>query len=115
MNDDVVAEELEVTVRPKSIRFSENYYDVIRHMGKEQRHVFYDAMFDYAFDDVVPDFGGDVLLEVAWSGIKHELDKSIARSLSGQMGGRPRKEVGSDDQSAKVKGNELRIPVRFVL
>ena len=100
--------------RQKSIRFYQSYYDMAQHMSDDQRHKFYDAVLYYAFDGSIPDFGGDVLLEVAWLNVRPNIDSSIKRSLDGQRGGRPKKTDAQSDSPVKAKVGAVDVPVRFV-
>lgn len=75
----------------KSIAFFYSYHEAASLLADNQRLRFYDAIFEYAFEGVVPDFSDDVTLRLAWSLVLPNLEKSIENYLNGKRGGRPRK------------------------
>lgn len=83
------AEELE---RVTGFTFFRSYGDASQCLPDEQRLRFYDAMRDFAFDGIVPDFTDDTMLHLAWTLALPNLEKSIQNQINGRKGGRPKKD-----------------------
>lgn len=81
----------------KSIAFFYSYYEAATMLSDAQRLRFYDAITEYAFAAVVPDFSDDVTLRLAWSLVLPNLQKSIENYENGKKGGRPRKGQGESE------------------
>jgi hypothetical protein len=89
--------------------FWRGYYDALKKMPTdEQRGKFVMAVCAYAFDDVEPDFDGDVLLDICWSlvadGTRESVRKGVEQSQRGQMGGRPPKGAKTTAKSGVKSG-----------
>lgn len=76
--------------------FWRNYWDALSKLGtNEDRGRLVTAMCEYAFDGVEPDFGGDPVIDMAWTLIAAPLRESVERgrvaSERGRRGGRGNK------------------------
>jgi len=76
----------------KSIAFYRSYFEAGQLLSDEQRHRLYDAIPEFAFCGVEPDFDGDVMLQLAWSLCRPNVEKSVENALNGSKGGRPKKQ-----------------------
>ena len=70
--------------------FYRSFYDSIKLLPKRYQLAFYDALFDYMFDDVEPSklMGGAAAL---FKALKPQIDVNNQRYENGKKGGRPRK------------------------
>jgi len=70
--------------------FYRSFYDSIKLLPKRYQLAFYDALFDYMFDDVEPSklVGGAAAL---FKALKPQIDVNNQRYENGKKGGRPRK------------------------
>lgn len=75
----------------KGISFFRSYYEAGQLLDVEQRHRLYDCIFEFAFEGVAPSFDGDRMLELAWTLVQPNLQKSVDNALNGKKGGRPKK------------------------
>lgn len=67
----------------KGFTFYGNYYELIKYLPDTERHLIYDSIFKYMFEDVEPELDG--LLKGIWINIKMPLDTS---KNNGGRGGR---------------------------
>ena len=72
------------------ITFFRSYYEAAQILDADIRLQFYEALLQFAFDGVIPDFDAPIL-QVAWTLARPNVEKSIANSENGQKGGRPNK------------------------
>jgi hypothetical protein len=75
-----------------SIAFFYSYFEAASMLEDSQRLRFYDAIAEYAFAGVVPDFSDDLPLRLAWTLVLPNIQSSIKSRQNGRRGGRPRKE-----------------------
>lgn len=78
---------------PKSFSFFYSYFEALQTLSDPQRLRLVDAMLEFAFCGVVPDLADDMTLQLAWSLIRPNLERSISNAKSGARGGRPRKQA----------------------
>ena len=76
----------------KSIALYRSYFEAGQLLCEDQRHRLYDAITEFAFCGVEPDFEGGISLQLAWSLCRPNVEKSIENALNGSKGGRPRKQ-----------------------
>ena len=63
----------------KGFTFYGNYYELIKYLPDTERHLIYDSIFKYMFEDVEPELDG--LLKGIWINIKMPLDTSKNNSI----------------------------------
>ena len=83
----------------KGFTFYNNYYELIKYLPDEDRHKMYDAIFQYMFEDVEPDFEG--LLKGLWINIKMPLNTS--KNNSGRGGRKNRNETDKKPIKNRIK------------
>lgn len=83
----------------KGFTFYNNYYELIKYLPNEEKYKMYDAIFQYMFDDVEPDFDG--LLKGLWINIKMPLNTS--KNNSGRGGRKNRKETDLKPIKNRIK------------
>ena len=86
----------------ESIVFYKSFYEGIRYLSPEEQLKAFYAIFDYAFDGVLPE--GDSPALCAFYMAKPLMDANYKRYESGQKGGRPKKEkpeVSSEEAGEK--------------
>lgn len=74
----------------KGFSIYSSYYSIAKRLDPERQARFFMAMCAYAFDSEEPDFGGDLVMEVAFDGVRVNVRKSADGSKYGKMGGRPK-------------------------
>ncbi len=76
----------------KYVAFYKNYLEAFKNHAPEFRLAIYEAIFDYGFTGIEPQFN-DSNLTMAWSLIKPNIDSNITRikanQENGKKGGRP--------------------------
>ena len=101
-NDDTMGTE---TPTPKAFTLYSSYWETCKLLSPNQRHTLLDSMCAYVFDNAVPDFSNDPMLNISWVNIAPTLDASIKGSIDGQRGGRPRKTKGATNRGKKGKSD----------
>ena len=75
-----------------------SYIEAARMLPNDQQRLrFFDALFDFPFEGVVPDFDDDRMLKMAWLLVEPNLRKSVKNVTDGQKGGRPSKNEKQND------------------
>lgn len=83
--------------RPNRLTFFENWFVVVRRFEPEWRLRWYEAIFDYVFSGVIPEFSHkavdheEVELAGMWELVKPNLDASLARYIGGKESGKTRR------------------------
>jgi len=70
----------------KGFTFYNNYYELIKYLPNDERYKMYDAIFQYMFENIEPNFEG--LLKGLWINVKMPLDTS--KNNSGRGGRKPK-------------------------
>lgn len=83
-----------------------NTYKLLRHLPEKNKLELYDAMFDYMFEGIEPEFN-DELSDGIWVNLKMILDNTKSRILNGKKGGRNSNtnELGYETQKPKSEPN----------
>lgn len=79
-----------------------NTYKLLRHLPEKNKLELYDAMFDYMFEGMEPEFN-DELSDGIWINLKMILDNTKSRIINGKKGGRNSNtnELGYENQEPK--------------
>lgn len=88
--------------KPGTMMYKEHYELFLENFEDGEFRPFIKAMYEYAFNGVIPDFGDSRVLKMAWQKIKKDLDRDHARyeevrearRLAGQKSGEARQNKG---------------------
>lgn len=83
-----------------------NTYKLLRHLPEKNKIELYDAMFDYMFEGIEPEFD-DELSDGIWANLVMILDNTKSRILNGKKGGRNNSanELGCKNQEPNFEPN----------
>lgn len=99
----------------RQFAFFESYQNAIDHMPTDGAKLqMYQAITQYMFNGVAPDFQGEQLeiiaLNVAWELVVPILNKSLKRSIAGSMGkGIERPSMRGNQNAKKIEGEQKQI------
>jgi len=76
-----------------------SFYNAAKLMPDEERHLLYDAIFDYSFEGDAPNFAGHPWAASVFEGIRPNIDARNDAVMNGKKGGRPKKETSLSDET----------------
>ena len=79
----------EEKVKPKWLKWHQEYDETIRQLGKKQIGTLTSAINDYAFRFIEPTFKNSVLKAI-WPMIRKQIDFDYQKFINGKKGGRPK-------------------------
>lgn len=88
--------------------FFRSYYEGAKELNDEQRLAFYDAIIDYALNDIEPNVSG--VPKSCFSFVKPILDKSRAKSAAGKKGGSSKRQANTKQTGSKPEANSKQTP-----
>lgn len=106
-----MSEEKEIDFQEVSkISFFRSFWDAAKDLDEAERLMFYDAIGNYAFAGIDPNFAS-ASLRIAWKLAKPNITSSILDQARGKTGGRPSKTKDKDKAETNAK-SQAETPVK---
>lgn len=100
------------------ITFFASFYETLKKLPEAQREPFMMGLLGYAFEGIEPDFADDLLLDIAFTNARPNLDASARKAKvareNGEAGGRPEtkhKTNAKTDRKTNAKTNAKTQPL----